>query len=166
MFIFDKCHLITSQLFFTREKNSIIIKYWFILWAIPVKTQKYSMSMTAFSHHCSLLFNFPLVTGRSVGIFFCPFRRCLCYPETLQLLSVALNSMLPLSQMQLGHFGGLWCHLSLLRSTCSWWTFTVLCWQALEQHRYSILAFSIANRALCALRGAGLYVCKAWHLFQ
>lgn len=108
------------------------------------------MSMSAFSHHCWLLFNFPLVTGRSVGIF-CPFRRCLCNPETLQLLS-ALNPMLPLSQMQLGHFRGLWCLFSLLRSMCSWLTFTMLCWQTPEQHRYSILAFSVANRALCALQ--------------
>lgn len=114
--------------------------------------------MSAFSHHCWLLFNFSLVTGRSVGIF-CLFRRYLCYPETLQLLSISLNPVLLLSQMQLGHFrdSGVTCPCSgpcVADGPC-----TVLCWQAPEQHGYSSLAFSISQlltEPSVHFRGTGL----------
>lgn len=60
------------------------------------------MSTSTFLHHYWLLFNFHLVTGRSIGIFFSPFKRSLCCPETLHLLSAAFH---PTFQLQFVRFG-------------------------------------------------------------
>lgn len=111
------------------------------------------MSTSTFLHHYRLLLNFHLVTGRSIGIFFPPFKWSLCCPETLRLLSAAFHPTFQLPFVCLRE-------ASSLGSTRSCWT--VPC------HPKAILGFHVAHRDLCvphrAARG-GLRLRKTWHLF-